>query len=71
MWLVWKKNGGMPTHVHQTEDAAKQEAERLARQFRNDEFIVFESVASVKIKDVEWTHIGHLRQLERDNEIPF
>lgn len=69
MWLVWKKNGGMPTCVHDTEESAKREAERLARSFRNDEFIVFESVASVKIKDVEWTTIGHARELE--NDIPF
>ncbi len=64
MYLVWKRHGGNPTHIHESIESAKAEAERLARLFKNDEFFVLEAVASVKIKDVEWKNLKENQQMK-------
>jgi hypothetical protein len=39
-WLVWRENGGNPTKKHATEDAARAEAERLAKKHPAVHFFV-------------------------------
>jgi ADP-ribose pyrophosphatase YjhB (NUDIX family) len=64
-WLVWALNGGSSTYKHESEESAMREAERLARVHKPIEFVVLESVSSVKISDVQW--VKH----ESEQEIPF
>lgn len=55
-WLVWSPQGGTPpSRRHATEDAAREEAERLSRQAPGDEFYVLASKAVVRtVRPVEW-----------------
>ena len=43
-WMVWKENGGEPSHRHATLETAKAEAERLARVFPGSRFFVLYAV---------------------------
>lgn len=49
-WMVL--GGGVPTFRHPTEGAARAEAERLARSSPGQEFVVLESLASVRKTEV-------------------
>ena len=44
-WLVWQEDGGPPTVKHETQEAAEQEAERLARAFNGRSFVVLAPLA--------------------------
>ncbi len=57
---------GMPTHKHPTYDDAVQEAQRLARQDRGQEFLVLAALAKVKVTDVTIERLGSI-----DDELPF
>jgi hypothetical protein len=62
-WMV--VGAGVPNYRHYHIDAAREEAERLARQQPNQEFVVLEAVAAVKKTDVAW------EELSDDDEPPF
>lgn len=47
-WLVWNPEKGYPTHMHETETVAREEAERLARKHPGFSFHLMAFVASVK-----------------------
>lgn len=51
-WMVL--GTGTPTYRHHSADSARNEAERLARQFPGETFVVLESIASVCKSDVQW-----------------
>ena len=46
---------GTPTHRHKTLMSARTEAERLARLYPGQEFVVLKSVSRVQKSDVQWT----------------
>lgn len=52
-WMVL--GSGAPTFRHPSEVAAKAEAERLARMSPGNEFVVLESIASVKKSELQWS----------------
>lgn len=51
-WMVLGAN--RPTYRHETREAADKEAERLAKSFPGQEFIVLESLAVCKVGDAIW-----------------
>lgn len=51
-WMVL--GGGTPTYRHDNQTSAEKEAERLARQNPGTEFIVLESLKSVKVCNAFW-----------------
>lgn len=57
---------GMPTFRHATYQAAEQEAQRLARQDRGQEFIVLAAMSKVKVTDVVIERLG-----DPDDDLPF
>lgn len=54
-YMVWCPSTGRTKVRHKDKQQAKNEAERLARQNRGQEFHVLCSVASVCVNDVMWT----------------
>lgn len=66
-WMVWKENGGEPSHRHATLETAKAEAERLARAFPGSRFFVLYAAESCVKSDIQWA-----TTVEREEaEIPF
>jgi len=66
-WLVWNGNKeriDFPIHPHFSLSEAREEAERLARLYRGQEFSVMELIGKVRIADTLWEYP------EKD-EIPF
>ncbi len=63
-WMVWGIHSGPPTFQHQSEESARNEAERLARLNPGKQFVVLESVAAYTKTDVAVTDL-------RPNIIPF
>lgn len=59
-WFVWNPANRAPRVKHRTKEAAQREAERLARANRGEEFIVLESLATVRLPEqpVEWSNHG-------------
>jgi hypothetical protein len=71
-WMVWNPQGDRPTVQHQTEDAARDEACRLARQHSTAVFIVLQARFFVRQKPpalppVEVVRISEFSQ----DDIPF
>jgi len=64
-WLVWNEQMGFPTHKHPTHEAAKAEAERLARCQQGHTFMLLELIGSCKRNDIVWT------VPDGDDPIPF
>ena len=64
-WMVWRNNGASPTYQHGSKVSAIKEAERLAREFPNDTFVVLQAISRCKHNDVTWDHVNS------DDEIPF
>ena len=58
---------GMPTFRHHTYEAAEQEAQRLARLDRGQEFIVLAAMSKVKVTDVTIERLG----APSDDDLPF
>jgi len=54
-WLVWNELRGIPTHKHLSLEAAKREAERLARCQTGETFHVLELVGSCERNDIRWS----------------
>ena len=55
-WMVWNPNGRTPTYKHPSEEAAKTEAERLARIYHNERFWVLESTGHMRVASpCAWT----------------
>ena len=44
-WMVWNPSGSSARYRHKTEESARTEAQRLARQAPTDCFIVLEAIA--------------------------
>lgn len=63
-WMVL--GAGMPTIRHATEEAAHQEAQRLARNHYGAKFYVLKAVMLVEKNDVKTTVL-----VENDPNIPF
>lgn len=57
---------GMPTFKHPTYASAEQEAQRLARFDRGQEFLVLAAIAKVKVVDVIVERLG-----DPDDYLPF
>lgn len=55
-WMIYSPDGGTPRVQHKTLDAAKKEAERLARHCQDQRFYLLESVGSAVSKSppVQW-----------------
>ena len=53
-WMVWNPGNRAPSFKHKTQDAAKQEAERLAKLHPGKEFVVLQSVGTVRTRETEW-----------------
>lgn len=62
-YVVWNPNGGPPRVRHQCEEAAKQEALRLAEQNPGHEFIVLASVGTARKITAEFR--------QHSNAMPF
>lgn len=58
---------GVPTYRHATIGSASREAERLAREYPGQEFIVLEALAIVKKSDVQWSRLNEVP----DDDVPF
>jgi hypothetical protein len=63
-WYVYDKTSYKPTHEHQSEIAANNEAERLAKANPGQEFLVLEAKRSFKVE-------SPVKIVELDNPIPF
>ncbi len=63
-WLVWGINKTVPTFQHPSEQSAHTEAERLARMFPGEQFVVLESVAAITRTDIATVNL-------RPDSIPF
>lgn len=61
-YLVWNPNTGQTRHKHMTLQDAKDEARRLARNNRGEEFVVLTPCVSLQAIDVVETEF---------DEIPF
>jgi hypothetical protein len=57
-YLVWREHGGIPTYKHPTAESAKQEAERLARQFSGMKFHVLACFGTVQLQYMQWTEMS-------------
>jgi len=44
-WMVWKINGASPNQKHETAEAAKAEASRLAEKHPGERFVVLQSMS--------------------------
>lgn len=54
-WMVKAVPGGPANCTHYSEESAKREAERLARQCPGTRFFVLEAMESCRVIDVEWS----------------
>lgn len=63
-FMVYREGGASPTHRHTTEESAKQEAERIARESKARTFVL-KAIACCVVKDVNWS------ELAEAGEIPF
>jgi hypothetical protein len=52
-WLVWSPQGSSPTHRHDTQYGATQEAERLAIKLPGREFYVLQAVALRQVDNMK------------------
>lgn len=55
-WLVWNEKGNHVAYKHWTESDAEKEAERLARSYPGNRFVVLESKTARSLVDVEVTN---------------
>lgn len=46
-WMVWRENGGAPTHRHFSKEDAQNEASRLALKCPGEVFFVLKATAAV------------------------
>lgn len=51
-WMVWNPAGHAPTYEHRTATSARQEAERLLKEYPDSQFYVLEAVGMVSMKPV-------------------
>jgi hypothetical protein len=70
--IVNKKFPTTVTYKHDSWDSVESEAKRLARNNRNDEFIIMESIKSFKINEfVETEFVDESYDHWQDRDIPF
>lgn len=67
-WMV--VGNGEPTYRHPSKQSAKTEAERLARLYTGQEFVVLESLATVVKSDMAW-ELNDIDGSVDCSEIPF
>jgi hypothetical protein len=53
-WMVWCLQGRAPTTKHLSQEKARQEAERLARANPGREFVVLQSLGTVRVRETEY-----------------
>lgn len=70
-WMIYGMGQSVPTMKHDTFEAARTEAERLARFNPNIEFFVLQSIACAKKVDVEFRRIHSMSGPVNDDELPF
>jgi hypothetical protein len=68
-WMVLGE--GMPCYRHQSKQAARDEAERLARLNPGEEFTVLEAVETVVKSDVKWEPNEIISSPLIRDQIPF
>lgn len=66
-WMVWNFGGGAPRVLHPSEQAARNEATRLALANRGQTFIVLSSVEAIASESVTVTDL----RAKRYDEAPF
>jgi len=62
--MVWARGGNPPTHQHESEEAARHEAERLALSAPGTSFCVLELIGACRKSDIQWEDAD-------SQEIPF
>lgn len=67
-FVVWNPATGYTKFKHPTQEAADKEAERLARENRNSEFLVMAPVARFKAVDVTKEKFDYYL---KEEDIPF
>lgn len=50
VWFVWTKNGNRPRFAHPSEAAALREAQRLAKRYPGNSFLVMHAVHKVRVE---------------------
>lgn len=76
-WMVWKAYGSAPTRQHFTEQAAKDEAERLAKETPGMAFYVLTATSACKVQaPTVWRELKPISQHPHDCQcddctIPF
>ena len=65
-WLVWNPNKNAPTHKHLSEANAIAEAERLARKYKGEKFIVLGTRCVRVVDDMQ-----RLELVADPNQLPF
>jgi hypothetical protein len=59
-YLVWNEDGGPPRRKHTSEEAARNEAERLARMTPGQKFHVIGSLGTVCAGELQWEPHKHV-----------
>lgn len=72
-WMVWCPAGRQPIYRHSSEESARAEAERLARQNQESEFYVLEATARVKVDSppIVVTPLTENPPLPSPDDVPF
>jgi hypothetical protein len=65
-WLVWHEGGGKPTYRHPDLHSAQQEAQRLARRYPGQSFVVLCPVSRATDTSLNIEHFD-----STDDGIPF
>lgn len=73
IWLVFNQNGRAPHFVHESFEAAKKEAKRLANIYPDNDFHVMESQGIARKIDVSFFTYPKNKNIldEIEDEIPF
>ena len=59
-WIVWREDGSSPTVKHDFPEAAKREAERLARANPGATFHVLQVIGTAQYQQVHWHIYGEV-----------
>lgn len=66
-WMVWNEQGSAPSYKHDTEESAKDEAERLARANPRHRFVVLRAIGAVIKTELTWWRFDSAA----DDDLPF
>jgi len=59
-WMIWNKGNRGPTIQHPTENAARSEAERLARFNPGQKFYLLSAIDCCRVNDISWASMEDL-----------